>query len=68
MTTASNVKQTFATIKNMEAQLSSLALNSLDDGAKKAFHEAMLTLGNIKNDLQARVFELERAEPQYKGS
>jgi uncharacterized protein DUF1657 len=68
VTVASDVKQTFATIKNMESQLSSLALNSLDEGAKKAFHEAMLTMGNIKDDMQARVFELERDEPQYKGS
>jgi hypothetical protein len=68
MTIASNVKQTFATIKNIESQLSSLALNSLDDEAKAAFHEAMLMIENVKNDLQSRVFELERAEPQYKGS
>jgi hypothetical protein len=68
MTVASNIKQTFATIKNIESQLSSLAFNSLDEGAKKEFHEAMLTIGKIKNDLQNRVYELERAEPQYKGS
>jgi hypothetical protein len=68
MTIASNVKQAFATIKNIESQLSSLALNSLDESAKKAFHEAMLDVGKIKEDLQSRVYELERAEPQYKGS
>jgi hypothetical protein len=68
MTVASNIKQTFSTVKNIESQLSSLAINSLDDEAKKVFHEAMLTIGKIKEDLQARVFEVERAEPQYKGS
>jgi hypothetical protein len=68
MTVASNIKQTYATIKNIESQLSSLAFNSLDDGAKKVFHEAMLTIGKIKEDLQTRIYELERAEPQYKGS
>ncbi|MCQ6282712.1 DUF1657 domain-containing protein [Bacillus sp. EB600] len=68
MTIASNVKQTFATVKNIESQLSSLALNSLDVEAQKVFHEAMLTIGEIKGDLQSRIYELERAEPQYKGS
>ncbi len=68
MTTFSNVKQTFLTIKNIEAQLSSLALNSRDDEASKAFHESMLLISHIKEDLQDRVFELERLEPQYKGS
>jgi hypothetical protein len=68
MTIASNVKQTFATVKNIESQLSSLALNSLDVEAQKVFHEAMLTIGTIKGDLQSRVYELERAEPQYQGS
>lgn len=68
MTISSNVKQAFATIKNIESQLSSLALNSLDEEAKKIFHETMLTVGNVKEDLQTRVYELERMEPQYKGS
>lgn len=68
MTIASNVKQTFSTIKNIESQLSLLALNSTDEEAKKQFHETMLVIGNIKNDLQSRVYELERMEPQYMGS
>ncbi|MEH7106715.1 MULTISPECIES: DUF1657 domain-containing protein [Bacillaceae] len=68
MTVASNVKQTLATIKSIEAQLSMLALNSLEDEAKTVFHETMLTVGNIKKDLQYRVYELERQEPQYQGS
>lgn len=67
MTISSNVKQAYATIKNIEAQLSSLALNSLDEDAKKIFHETMLTVGIIKEDLHSRVFQLERMEPQYKG-
>lgn len=68
MTVGSNVRQALSVIKSIESQLSSLALNSLDDEAKKIFHESMLTMGNIKNDLESRVFELERAEPQYQGS
>lgn len=68
MTVASNVKQCLASLKGIESQLSSLALNSLDQSAKEAFHDSMLTIGKIKKDLQYRVLELERLEPQYRGS
>jgi hypothetical protein len=68
MTIAANVNQCLSTIKDIEAQLSALALNSLDEEAKKAFHENMLKMENVKKDVQNRVFELERLEPQYKGS
>lgn len=68
MTVASNVKQCLATIKGIETQLTALALNSLDEEAKAAFHETSLTIATVKKDLQYRVLELERQEPQYKGS
>nr|WP_263326211.1 DUF1657 domain-containing protein [Neobacillus sp. Marseille-Q6967] len=68
MTIVSNVKQCLANVKSIESQLSSLALNSMDDGAKRVFHEAMSTIESVKKDLQSRVLELERLEPQYKGS
>lgn len=68
MTVASDVKQCLTNIKSIEAQLSSLSFNSLDEGAKQVFHETMLTISLVKQDLQERVLELERLEPQYKGS
>ncbi|MEO2075536.1 MAG: DUF1657 domain-containing protein [Bacillus sp. (in: firmicutes)] len=68
MTIASNVKQCLSTIKGIEAELSSLALNSLDKQAQVIFHESTLTMGQIRKDLQYRVLELERHEPQYSGS
>jgi hypothetical protein len=68
VTIASNVKQCLSTINGIESQLSSLALNSLDEEAKVIFHETMLTIGDVKKDLQYRVLELERHEPQYKGT
>lgn len=67
MTIAASVKQCLANLKGIEAQLSSLALNSLDKDAKEIFHETMLTISSVKKDLQTRVLELERLEPQYKG-
>lgn len=66
MTVYSNVQQCFATINGIEAQLSTLALNSLDDKAQQAFHQAMLLVGEVKKDLQTRIYELEFEEPQYK--
>jgi copper chaperone CopZ len=68
VTIASNVKQCLSTIKGIEAQLSSMALNSLDKEAQVIFHDATLTIEEIKKDLQYRVLELERMEPQYSGS
>ncbi|XJZ28978.1 DUF1657 domain-containing protein [Bacillota bacterium Lsc_1132] len=68
MTIASSVKQLLSTTKGIKSQLSSLALNSLDEEAKRVFHETMLTVEEIQDDLQARSDQLERLEPQYKGS
>ncbi|MBL4953429.1 DUF1657 domain-containing protein [Neobacillus sp. YIM B02564] len=68
MTVASNVKQCLTTIRGIESQLSTLALNSLDNEAQAVFHDAAITIETIKKDLQYRVLELERQEPQYKGS
>ncbi len=56
MTIASNVKQCLSNIKGIESQLSSLALNSLDEGAKEIFHETMLTMALVKKDLQITRF------------
>ncbi|MGJ7921566.1 DUF1657 domain-containing protein [Neobacillus sp. LXY-4] len=66
MTVASNVGQCLATIKGIEAQLSTLALNSLDKEAQRIFHEAMLVFEEIKQDLNERKNQLELEEPQYK--
>jgi hypothetical protein len=52
VTIASNVKQCLSSIKGIEAQLSSFALNSLDKDAQAIFHEASLTIGDVKYDLQ----------------
>jgi hypothetical protein len=66
MTVYSNVTQCLASIKGIEAQLSNFALNSQDEKAQQAFHQAMLLVGEVKKELQVRVVELEFHEPQYK--
>ncbi|WP_045523881.1 DUF1657 domain-containing protein [Neobacillus niacini] len=67
MTIAASVKQCLANMKGIEAQLSSLAINSNDEDTQGVFHDSMVTISSIKKDLQTRVLELERLEPQYKG-
>ncbi|MFO1444836.1 DUF1657 domain-containing protein [Bacillus sp. Bva_UNVM-123] len=66
MTVISSVKQCLTTIKGIEAQLSTLALNSEDQGAQRTFHEMMTLINEVKKDLQVRVNEMLLEEPQYK--
>jgi len=68
MTVISNVKQTIATLKGIEAQLSILALNSQEEKAQSTFHDMMLLIEEVKNDLHNRQVEMELEEPQYKQS
>ncbi|RRN68606.1 DUF1657 domain-containing protein [Peribacillus simplex] len=67
MTIASDVKQCVSSLKGVEAGLSSLALRTQDDESKRTLHETMLVVNEIMKDVQKRVSELEREEPQYKG-
>ncbi len=67
MTIASEVKQCLASLKGIEASLSSLAQRSQDDDSKRTLHESMLTVNEITVDLEKRIGLLEREESQYKG-
>ena len=66
MTIASDVNQVLSTIKGIEAQLSTMALDTDVPEASKIFHETMLVIGEIKTDLLKRKTQLEVEEPQYK--
>lgn len=66
LTVIANVKQCLSTIKGIEAQLSTLALNSQDENAQKTFHEMMEVINEVKKDLQVRVNDILLEEPQYK--
>ncbi|WP_445488025.1 DUF1657 domain-containing protein [Niallia sp. 03133] len=68
MTVGSSVKQTLASLKGMESQLSTFALNSMEEEAQKHFHEAMVLVGEIKNDIQLRVYTMDREENEYSSS
>ncbi|AYY25072.1 hypothetical protein BKK39_28280 [Bacillus cereus] len=67
MTVGSDVKQCFASLRGVEASLSSLALRTLDDESKRTLHEAMMVVYEVTKDLKKRVGELEGEELQYKG-
>ncbi|NKE06111.1 DUF1657 domain-containing protein [Mesobacillus selenatarsenatis] len=66
MTVASNINQLLSTIKGIEAQLSTMALNTNVPEASTIFHETLLIVGEIKTDLQDRKTQIEKEEPQYK--
>lgn len=67
MTIASEVKQCVASLKGVEAGLSSLALRTQDDEEKRILHETMMVVNEVMKDVHKRVGKLEREEPQYKG-
>ncbi|MDF1997411.1 DUF1657 domain-containing protein [Peribacillus frigoritolerans] len=67
MTIGSEVKQCLASLKGVEASLSSLALRSQENESKQILHETMMAVNGIVTDLKKRVGELENEEFQYKG-
>ncbi|WP_449622583.1 DUF1657 domain-containing protein [Robertmurraya sp. Marseille-Q9965] len=67
MTVVSDVKQCLASLKGVEASLSSLAIRTQDNESKKTLHETMMVVNELVTDLKKRVGELEREEFQYKG-
>ena len=67
MTIASDVKTCTAGLKQAEAVFSKLALLASDPEAKQLFHESMLTMQEIVERMNKRIFQLENEEPQYRG-
>jgi restriction endonuclease S subunit len=67
MTIASQVKQSLASLKGAEAELSNFALTTPDENEQKTFQEAVDTTEKVIKDLKQRVGELEKEEFQYKG-
>lgn len=65
MTVASRVKETLANLKGIEATLSHLALEAKEEKAKDEFHECCLMARRAIKELEQRIGEIEREEPQY---
>lgn len=66
MTVGSQVKQCFATIKQIEATLMQLQTKSTNQQAKQAYNEAITLISETKQSLQNQVAFLHIEEPQYK--
>lgn len=67
MTIGSQMKQSLASLKGIEADLSSLALRTQDHETKRTLHETMMVIHEVVTDVKKRVGEIEREEFQYKG-
>lgn len=67
MTVGSDVKQCLASLKGVEASLSSLAMRTQDNESKEILDETMMVVNELVTDLKKRVGEMEREEFQYKG-
>ncbi|MEG6523796.1 DUF1657 domain-containing protein [Desulfotomaculum sp. 1211_IL3151] len=67
MTVASQVKQTFASLKSAQSNFESFALNTQNQQAKDLYTQAAQQTQSIIDSLEPRVQQIEQEEPQYKG-
>lgn len=68
MTVASQVKQTLADLKGIQANLRIYSSQTQDEDTVVVYKEALETTGAVIKDLEKRVQVLEFQEPQYKGN
>lgn len=67
MTVSAQVKQTLAGLKGAQANFETFALQTEDNQAKQLYAQFAQQTQSIINQLEPRVQQLEREEPQYKG-
>lgn len=67
VTVASQVKTCVASLKSAQASLETFALSTENQEAKQLFTDAATQTGQIVQQVEARVQQLEMEEPQYKG-
>jgi hypothetical protein len=67
MTIYSQVKQTIASLKNIEASLESFSNITQQEEAKNVFMKNAHIAHGLVENLQTRMKDLEMEEPQYKG-
>ncbi|MBU5467116.1 DUF1657 domain-containing protein [Virgibacillus sp. MSJ-26] len=66
MTVGSEVRTCYATIKSIEAELSTLAVETTDNKAKQSLEKSIQIMEEIKADLDKQLIMLINEEPQYK--
>lgn len=67
MTIGSQVKQTIASLKGARSTLESFVIIEKNDEAIEIMRLNVSRIGNVINDMEKRLGELEFEEPQYKG-
>lgn len=65
MTVYANVKTSYANLKSIQASFSELALKTTVDNEQRLFHESMMEMDEIIEDIRKRLMTLEREERQY---
>lgn len=67
MTVASQVKTCLSSLKSAQASLEQFALETQNQEAKDLFTNAATQTQQIVTQMESRVTELEKEEPQYRG-
>ncbi|OMG01143.1 DUF1657 domain-containing protein [Paenibacillus sp. FSL R7-0337] len=67
MTVASQVKTCVASLKSAQASLEQFAMETQNEEAKTLFTSAAEQTQQIVQQVEGRVTELEKEEPQYRG-
>lgn len=67
MTVASQVKTCVASLKSAQASLEQFAMETQNEEAKTLFTNAAEQTQQIVQQVEGRVTELEKEEPQYRG-
>jgi predicted DNA-binding protein YlxM (UPF0122 family) len=67
MTVIAKVKQTLATLKNIESTLGIYASQTDNAETKSVFKESIQYTKEVIADIEQRIKKLEFEEPQYKG-
>lgn len=67
MTVGSQVKQTIAGLKSVQASFEQFALQTENKQAKQLYENAAQQANAILQSVEPRVQQIEQEEPQYKG-
>ncbi|MEK3793747.1 DUF1657 domain-containing protein [Paenibacillus sp. FSL R7-0204] len=67
MTVASQVKTCVASLKSAQASLEQFAMETQNEEAKTLFTQAAEQTQQVVQQVEGRVTELEKEEPQYRG-
>ncbi|MCM3713682.1 DUF1657 domain-containing protein [Halalkalibacter oceani] len=65
MTVGSQLHGTLASLRSIEATLSTLAQKTEEQEAREAFHQGALKTRTVIHELAKRVHQVENEEPQY---